>query len=55
MPSGRVGVHIASGASNYTTRTLETATVFGNENNGVWKLYDYDGDGILDPVNIKTK
>ncbi|KAI8630273.1 hypothetical protein F5Y19DRAFT_58707 [Xylariaceae sp. FL1651] len=53
-PTGRVEVHIASGASSYKTRTLETATVFGNENNGVWKLYDYDGDGILDLVYIKT-
>jgi hypothetical protein len=54
-PSGRVEVHIASGASNYKTRTLETATVFGNENNGIWKLYDYDRDGIPDLVYIKTK
>jgi hypothetical protein len=54
-PSGNVEVHIASGASNYKTRTLETATAFGNENNGVWQLYDYDGDGVLDLVYIKTK
>ncbi|RYP51355.1 hypothetical protein DL768_003283 [Monosporascus sp. mg162] len=53
-PSGKVEVHIASGASSYRTRTLETATVFSNENNGIWKLYDYDGDGILDLVYIKT-
>ncbi|KAI0452670.1 hypothetical protein F5B21DRAFT_526661 [Xylaria acuta] len=54
-PSGRVEVHIASGASNYRTRTQETATVFANENNGVWSLYDYDGDGVLDLVYIKTQ
>ncbi|KAI0190992.1 hypothetical protein EV127DRAFT_76586 [Xylaria flabelliformis] len=54
-PSGRVEVHIASGASSYRTRTQETATVFGNENNGVWSLYDYDGDGVLDLVYIKTR
>lgn len=53
-PSGRVEVHIASGASNYKTRTQETATVFANENNGSWSLYDYDNDGILDLVYIKT-
>ncbi|RYP39329.1 hypothetical protein DL767_002240 [Monosporascus sp. MG133] len=53
-PSGKVEVHIASGASSYKTRTLETATVFSNENNGIWKLYDYDGDGVLDLVYIKT-
>ncbi|KAI2638506.1 hypothetical protein GGS21DRAFT_443804 [Xylaria nigripes] len=54
-PSGHVEVHIASGASNYRTRTLEVATVFGNEDNGVWSLYDYNGDGILDLVYIKTR
>ncbi|KAI1423235.1 hypothetical protein F5Y12DRAFT_758719 [Xylaria sp. FL1777] len=54
-PSGNVEVHIASGASNYKTRTQETATVFANEDNGTWSLYDYDGDGILDLVYIKTR
>ncbi|KAI0810448.1 hypothetical protein GGR55DRAFT_140260 [Xylaria sp. FL0064] len=54
-PSGKVEVHIASGASNYKVRTQETATVFGNENNGSWSLYDYDGDGVLDLVYIKTR
>jgi predicted HNH restriction endonuclease len=47
-------VHIASGASKYQTRTQETGTVFGEEDNGTWKLYDYDGDGVLDLVYIKT-
>lgn len=28
--------------------------MFGNENSGTWSLYDYDGDGILDLVYIKT-
>ena len=37
-PSGRVEVHIASRASKYQTRTLETATTFGNEADGVWQL-----------------
>lgn len=54
-PSGKVEVHIASGSSKYTTRTQETATIFGNENNGFWSLYDYDGDGVLDLVYIKTR
>lgn len=49
-----VEVHIASGASGYKTRMQETGTVFGEENNGVWKLYDYNRDGILDLVYIKT-
>ncbi|KAI1109322.1 hypothetical protein F5Y14DRAFT_30433 [Nemania sp. NC0429] len=53
-PSGRVEVHIASGASSYRTQTLATTTVFRNENNGAWTLYDYDGDGVLDLVYIKT-
>lgn len=54
-PSGKVEVHIASGASRYQTRTQEVVTVFSNENNGIWKLYDYNGDGILDLVYIKTR
>jgi hypothetical protein len=37
-PSGRVEVHIASRASNYQTRTLETATTFANESDGTWQL-----------------
>jgi len=47
-------VHIASGASKYATRTLETGTVFAEETDGVWTLYDYDNDGALDLVFIKT-
>ncbi|KAH8680032.1 putative FG-GAP repeat protein [Tricladium varicosporioides] len=53
-PNGHVEVHIASGASQYKTRTQEVATIFSNENNGSWSLYDYDGDGTLDLVYIKT-
>ncbi|KAI1164606.1 hypothetical protein F5B18DRAFT_614631 [Nemania serpens] len=53
-PSGRVEIHIASGASSYRTETLRATTVFRNENDGTWTLYDYDGDGILDLVYIKT-
>lgn len=37
-PSGHVEVHLASGASGYQTRTLETATTFANESDGVWQL-----------------
>jgi hypothetical protein len=37
-PNGRVEVHMASRASNYQTRTLETATTFANESDGVWQL-----------------
>lgn len=54
-PSGYVEVHIASGASQYQTRTVETPTPFRNEDQGVWRLYDYDGDGIPDLVYIKTR
>ncbi|KAI0517212.1 hypothetical protein F5B22DRAFT_134325 [Xylaria bambusicola] len=54
-PSGRVEVHIASGASGYKSRIQQTATIFGNEDNGFWSLYDYDRDGILDLVYIKTR
>jgi hypothetical protein len=37
-PSGHVEVHLASGTSGYQTRTLETATTFGNESDGTWQL-----------------
>src|SRR5205085_2078037 len=37
-PNGHVEVHIASRSSNYQTRTLETATTFGNESDGTWQL-----------------
>jgi hypothetical protein len=37
-PNGHVEVHIASRASNYQIRTLETATTFGNETDGIWNL-----------------
>jgi len=37
-PNGHVEVHLASGASGYQIRTLETATTFGNESDGVWQL-----------------
>ena len=37
-PNGHVEVHIASRASNYQTRILETATTFANESDGVWQL-----------------
>jgi hypothetical protein len=53
--TGTVEVHIASGESDYETRTQETGTAFAEENNGTWQLYDYDGDGILDLVYIKTR
>ena len=37
-PNGHVEVHIASRASNYQTRILETATTFFNESDGLWQL-----------------
>jgi hypothetical protein len=49
-----VEVHIASGASNYQTRILETGTTFLLEDDGVWRMADYDGDGIPDLIFIKT-
>src|SRR5205823_5028457 len=53
-PNGHVEVHISSAASQYQTRILEVATTFGNENDGIWLMADYDGDGIPDLVFIKT-
>jgi hypothetical protein len=52
-PSGYVEVHVASAASNYQTRIFESATTFVNEVDGVWRLTDYDKDGIPDLVFIK--
>ena len=37
-PNGHVEVHIASRASGYQTRILETATTFANESDGVWQI-----------------
>lgn len=37
-PNGHVEVHIASRASNYQTRTVETPTTFVNESDGTWSL-----------------
>jgi len=48
-PSGRVEVHVASRSSNYQTRTLEAATSFANETDGVWGLLPN-----LDLVFVKT-
>jgi hypothetical protein len=52
-PSGNVEVHVASAASNYQTRILETATTFVNEVDGVWRFIDFDGDRVPDLVFIK--
>jgi hypothetical protein len=53
--SNKVEVHIASGVSNYTRFSLERATIFDQEDVGTWKLYDWDGDDVLDLILIKTK
>jgi hypothetical protein len=52
--TGTVEVHIASGASNYQTRILDTGTTFTPETDGVWLMADYDQDGVPDLVFIKT-
>jgi hypothetical protein len=54
-PSGRVEVHIASAASNYQARTVETATTFANEDNGVWSLVSSAAGGAPDLVYVKTR
>jgi hypothetical protein len=51
----KVEVHVASGASNYQTRILETQTTSGPETDGVWLMADYNRDGIPDLVFIKTR
>ncbi|KAI7970131.1 hypothetical protein EIK77_008358 [Talaromyces pinophilus] len=52
--SGKVEVHVASGTSSYQNCTLETGTIFTLENNDVWQMIDYDGDGKPDLIYIKT-
>jgi len=54
-PSGYVEVHIASAASNYRTRVLETATTFVNEADGTWLMANWTSPGGKpDLVFIKT-
>ncbi|KAG2027857.1 hypothetical protein GB937_000302 [Aspergillus fischeri] len=53
--TGRVEVHIASAASNFQTRIKEVGTTFLPEDNGNWQMADFDGDGILDLIYIKTR
>jgi hypothetical protein len=53
--SNSVEVHVASGASEWKNFTLETGTVFSQEDNGVWEYYDWDGDGINDLIYLKDK
>jgi hypothetical protein len=52
--TGRVEVHVASGASSYQTRIFESGTTFTPENDGTWLMTDYDRDGIPDLAFIKT-
>lgn len=52
--SRKVEVHIASGKSGYKDRILSTPTTFDPENDGVWTMADWDGDGIPDLIYIKT-
>jgi len=53
-PNNRVEIHIASGASQYQRRVLETETCFANENNGTWLTGDFTQDGKPDLIYIKT-
>jgi hypothetical protein len=54
-PSGHVEVHIASAASNYQTRVIETATTFVNESDGTWTMATWlRPGGKPDLVFIKT-
>ena len=52
--TAKAEVHIASAASNFQTRILETGTTFPPSTDGTWLMLDYDGDGVPDLVFIKT-
>jgi hypothetical protein len=52
--SGYVEISIASGASEYQTIVQSVASAYSTENNGVWQMIDWDNDGVLDLVYIKT-
>lgn len=52
--SGSTEVHIASGASQYQSLTIQSGSTFAEETDGTWSLLDFDGDGLLDLVFIKT-
>lgn len=51
--TGTTEVHVASRASGYQTRLLDVGSTFTQEQNGVWQLIDYNGDGKLDLTYIK--
>jgi hypothetical protein len=53
-PNGHVEVHIASRASNYQTRTLETATTFVNETDGTWQLLSNDDLAFIKTNNTPS-
>jgi peptidase A4-like protein/VCBS repeat protein len=53
-PSGKVEIHVASGASQYRNRILERATTFASGDTGSWLLADYDGDSVPDLIFVKT-
>ena len=55
VASGKVEVHIASGASNYRTRTLEVGTTFDPETDGTWLMAQFDSGDVPDLVFIKTR
>ncbi|KAL2783126.1 hypothetical protein BJX66DRAFT_319105 [Aspergillus keveii] len=52
--SGYVEISIASGASEYQSIVQNVASAYSTENNGVWQMIDWDNDGVLDLVYIKT-
>jgi hypothetical protein len=52
--TGKIEVHIASGASKYQTFLVQTGTRYSLETDGTWLFADYDRDLMPDLVFIKT-
>ena len=51
--TGKVEVHVASGASQFRDRIWESGSAFLPETDRTWMMADFTGDGKLDLIYIK--